>query len=135
MKRLKTHTSVLALSAIALLMMSAPKAAAGEIITLEQGWDEASRVVFYQTPQGSPIIPYDYFLALEQSDNASLFMDKAHLSSLGMLYWGKSSLNPDGLPIGLTVDKDIHGVESYLGMNCAACHLTAMSAFGFKACR
>lgn len=130
MNRLKTHTSVLALSAIALLMMSAPKAAAEEIITLEQGWDEASRVVFYQTPQGSPIIPYDYFLALEQSDNASLFMDKAHLSSLGMLYWGKSSLNPDGLPIGLTVDKDIHGVESYLGMNCAACHVTEIKVGG-----
>ncbi len=129
MNRLTAHTSVLALSAFA-LMMPAPKAFAEEIITLEQGWDEPSRVIFYQTPQGSPIIPYDYFLALEQSDSASLFMDKAHLSSLGMLYWGKSSLNPDGLPIGLTVDHDIHGVETYLGMNCAACHVTEIKAGG-----
>jgi hypothetical protein len=28
-------------------------------ISLYQGWDEPSRVVFYHTPQGSPIIPYD----------------------------------------------------------------------------
>ena len=129
MNRLITHTSVLALSAFA-LMMPAQRASAQEVITLEQGWDEPSRVIFYQTPQGSPIIPYDYFLALEQAGSATLFMDKAHLSSLGMLYWGKSSLNPDGLPIGLTVDRDIHGVETYLGMNCAACHVTEIKAGG-----
>ena len=80
MNRLKTHTSVLALSAIALLMMSAPKAAAEEIITLEQGWDEASRVVFYQTPQGSPIIPYDYFLALAPPKSAAAVVKTPHLA-------------------------------------------------------
>lgn len=133
MNRFSTLTSVLALSVIAVLITSAPKAWAEEIITLEQGWDEPSRVVFYHTPQGSPIIPYDHFLALEQSDSDDLFMDEAHLSSLGMLYWGKSSLNPDGLPIGLTIDQDIHGVERFLGMNCAACHVTEVKVGGRNA--
>jgi len=124
MNRFTPHTSVLALAAVSLLTLLAPKAAAEEIITLDQGWDAQSREVFYHTPQGSPIIPYDYFMALEQSDSDDLFADEAHLSGLGMLYWGKSALNPDGLPIGLTIDHDIHGTERYLGMNCAACHVT-----------
>jgi cytochrome c peroxidase len=130
MNRFTTHASVLALSAIALLSLSVPRAWAEDIITLEQGWDEPSRVVFYHTPQGSPIIPYDYFLALEQSDSDVPFMDEEHLSNLGMLYWGKSELNPDGLPIGLTIDHDIHGAERYLGMNCAACHVTEIKSGG-----
>ena len=117
MRKFTTHTSVLAVAAAGLLILPVQKAWADEIISLDQGWDEPSRVVFYHTPQGSPIIPYDYFLALEQSGSDALFMDEEHLSNLGMLYWGKSSLNPDGLPIGLTVDQDIHGNERYLGMN------------------
>jgi hypothetical protein len=130
MRKFTTHTSVLAVAAAGLLILPVQKAWADEIISLDQGWDEPSRVVFYHTPQGSPIIPYDYFLALEQSGSDALFMDEEHLSNLGMLYWGKSSLNPDGLPIGLTVDQDIHGNERYLGMNCAACHVTEIKTGG-----
>jgi hypothetical protein len=95
-----------------------------DILTVDQGWDEAARTTFYHAPQGSPIMPYEYFLALEQTDNQNLFMDEAHLRDLGMLYWGASDLNPDKLPIGLTIDKGIYGVEQKLGMNCAACHVT-----------
>lgn len=130
MRNLTAHTSVLAIAAVLLQMLPAQMAIADEIVTLEQGWDEPSRMVFYHSPQGSPIIPYDYFIALEQSGSETLFTDQEHLSNLGMLYWGKSSLNPDGLPIGLTVDRDIHGNERYLGMNCAACHVTEIKAGG-----
>lgn len=94
-----------------------------EILTVNQGWDEDARNTFYHTPQGSPIMPYKYFLALEQAHNRSLFKDEKHLRSLGMIYWGKSNLNPDSLPIGLTIDRGIYGVEQKLGMNCAACHV------------
>jgi hypothetical protein len=130
MNRFTTHTSVLALAAVSLLTSLAQRAAADDVITLDQGWDEPSREVFYHTPQGSPIIPYDYFMALEQSESDVLFTDEKHLSGLGMLYWGKSDLNPDGLPIGLTIDHDIHGTERYLGMNCAACHVTEIKTGG-----
>lgn len=95
-----------------------------EVLTVDQGWDEIARNTFYHAPQGSPIMPYDFFLALEQPTSDALFRDETFLRSLGMLYWGESDLNPDGLPIGLTVDKDVHGVETQLGMNCAACHVT-----------
>lgn len=95
-----------------------------DILTIDQGWDETARNTFYHAPQGSPIMPYDYFLALEQAGSETLFRDKGNLDRLGMLFWGNSGLNPDGLPIGLTIDDDIHGVERQLGMNCAACHVT-----------
>lgn len=125
-----SHTSFLAMAAVASFVLPVQVASAEEIITVDQGWDEPTREVFYHTPQGSPIIPYNYFIALEQSDSEVLFMDEAHLDELGMLYWGKSELNPDGLPIGLTIDHDIHGNEPYLGMNCAACHVTEIKAGG-----
>lgn len=95
-----------------------------DVLTVDQGWDETARNTFYHAPQGSPIMPYAYFLALEQPESETMFLDKDHLAGLGMLFWGQSSLNPDGLPIGLTIDNDIHGVEKQLGMNCAACHVT-----------
>jgi hypothetical protein len=100
------------------------------VVTLSQGWDEEARNTFYHAPQGSPILPYNFFLALEQPSSQALFTDKPHLADLGMLYWGKSDLNPDDLPIGLTVDRDIHGNEPYLGMNCAACHVTEVKVGG-----
>lgn len=101
-----------------------------DVVTLDQGWSEQDRSVFYHAPQGSPIMPYAFFMALEQKASDTLFTDEAHLKRLGMLYWGKSDLNPDGLPIGLTVDLDIHGVEPFLGMNCAACHVTEVKVGG-----
>jgi hypothetical protein len=102
----------------------------GAVLIVDQGWDEAARNTFYHAPQGSPIMPYAFFLALEQAESEAMFRDLEHLEGHGMLYWGTSSLNPDGLPIGLTVDNDINGVESQLGMNCAACHVTEIKVGG-----
>lgn len=101
-----------------------------EIVTLDQGWDEAARNTFYHAPQGSPILPYAFFMALEQPDSTALFTDEDHFERLGMMFWGRSAQNPDGLPIGLTIDRDIHGIEPQLGMNCAACHVTEIQAGG-----
>ncbi len=33
---------------------------------LDQGWDEADSLWFYNTTQGSGLLPYDFFLVLEQ---------------------------------------------------------------------
>ena len=33
---------------------------------LSQGWSGADRTMFYTTSQGSQLLPYDWFLALEQ---------------------------------------------------------------------
>lgn len=45
----------------------------GSYVVLEQGWDDDTREAFYFTSQGSQLIPYDWFLALEQADKAEPF--------------------------------------------------------------
>lgn len=98
-----------------------------DYVSLDQGWDNVARDVFYHAPQGSPILPYDWFLALEQPGAQALFRKDEYLESFGLIPWGASPENPDGLPIGLTRDKGINGVEAKLGMNCGACHVTKVS--------
>ena len=100
------------------------------LTTLEQGWNEEERDRFYHEPQGSPIMPYDWFLKLEQADSQSLFRDDAFLRSFGMITSGTTHRNPDALPIGLTKDLGIHKVEQKLGMNCGACHVSEVSYQG-----
>jgi len=73
--------------------------AAPRLIYLEQGWSEAERQEFYHLTQGSQLLPYAWFLALEQPDSEALFRDDAHLASLGYLPApADSEYNPDGLP-------------------------------------
>ncbi|MDT8854234.1 cytochrome c [Paracoccaceae bacterium Fryx2] len=120
----RTKIGRTALPSAALLLAMAGTAFGQQAVTLDQGWDEATRNLFYHEPQGSPIMPYAWFLALEQTGSEALFRDDSHLESFGMIAWGTSALNPDALPIGLTIDKGMLGPEPQLGMNCAACHVT-----------
>ncbi len=102
-------------------------------LTLRQNWNEDDRAVFYHSPQGSPILPYDWFLALEQPQGEAPFRDRSHLESFGMVYWGSDpALNPDGLPVGLTRDTDIYGKQAMLGMNCGACHTDVIEYQGHR---
>ena len=96
----------------------------GKVELISQGWDEHDRATFYHAAQGSPILPYSYFFALEKAGSGELFSSRKNLNSFGLIYWNKSANNPDNLPIGLTDDLDISGSERFLGMNCAACHVT-----------
>jgi hypothetical protein len=96
----------------------------GSSITVDQGWSDADRSFFYFAPQGSPILPLDYFLSLEQPGNSELFLNREYLSDLGMIFWDDPVANPHSLPIGLTVDTGRLGREAQLGMNCSACHVT-----------
>ncbi len=88
---------------------------------LPQGWDHQTRQKISFTSFGSRIIPYDWFLALEQADNTTLFRDSAHMAALGFISAPADEYNPDGLPIGIVRDTDKHQGD-YVGMTCAACH-------------
>jgi hypothetical protein len=99
-------------------------------LTVDQGWDDADRSFFYFAPQGSPILPFAYAKALEQPRSEDLFLDRAHLGELGMIFWDDPVANPEGLPIGLTVDRGRLGTEAQLGMNCSACHVTEIRVGG-----
>lgn len=92
-------------------------------IYLDQGWTDAERKQFYSTPQGSYLIPYNWFLALEQPYNTKLFNNPKHIERIGYLLDEQAYevSNPDGLPIGFAKEPLANG-EAWLGYTCAACH-------------
>lgn len=100
------------------------------VIFLEQGWDDDARRLFYNEPQGSPIVPLAWFLALEQPGSEALLSDDDYLASLGLIPESRHFKNPNGLPVGLTEDHNLLGDEPMLGMNCSACHVGRMTANG-----
>lgn len=83
---------------------------------LAQNWTEKEREFFYFADQGSRLIPYDYFLHLEQADSNDLFRSNENMMRVGLIPATKSKNNPDALPIGLTRNGD------HMGPTCAACH-------------
>ena len=134
MKRRHTNSWIPAMGASALFACSAPAQegtqiknatpvddAYGNVIELEQGWTDATQEAFYSTPQGSEIMAYAWFLALEQKDSETPFRDAANIERFRYLPRKPSAANPDGLPVGWTKGADAAG-KQWLGLTCAACH-------------
>jgi hypothetical protein len=82
--------------------------ALGQTQHIDQGWTEAERESFYFTAQGSQLIPFNWFLALEQVENQELFRSESNIRKYGFLPAQPSQLNPNGLPVGFVRD----GVDS-----------------------
>ena len=93
-------------------------------IGLEQGWTPAQMEWFYTTPQGSELMPYDFFLALEQAESQELFREGRNMRKYRYLTDYKTPKNPDDLPIGFVKNKES------LGLTCAACHTTQVNYKG-----
>ena len=100
-----------------------------DVINLEQGWTEDTQESFYFTPQGSQIMPYSWFLALEQPSSQSLFRSDKNINALRYLPAKPTKMNPDGLPVGFVKDIGSNDTE-FLGLTCAACHTTQISYQG-----
>jgi hypothetical protein len=75
---------------------------------------------FYFTSQGSQIIPYDWFLALEQADSQAPFRDNQNILKYRYLPQLPDANNPEGLPVGFVADTGVS--RRWLGLTCAACH-------------
>lgn len=93
----------------------------GQAKFLDQGWDDATRAAFYQTTQGSRMLPYAWFLNLEQANNRQALRASANMRKMGFLDDGVSPSNPDGLPVGFARDVNPTRGDA-LGLTCAACH-------------
>lgn len=89
---------------------------------LDQGWGAEEREEFWFTPQGTLLLPYDWFLGLERADGTELMRSARSMDSYRHIPMPPSKLNPDGLALGFTKDRDRRTGESYLGLTCAACH-------------
>ncbi len=101
----------------------------GKVINLEQGWSADTQQAFYFTSQGSRIMPYQWFLVLEQADKSELFRNNEHIDSLRYLPSRSNAWNPDGLPVGFAKDIDSNK-HSWVGLTCAACHTTQIDYQG-----
>ena len=101
----------------------------GQVEFLEQNWPADVRQEFYTTSQGSRIMPYSWFIALEISDSQKSFY-RDRLPELGYLPNNLSTNNPDKLPVGFVRDQNEITKADYVGMNCAACHTNQISLSG-----
>lgn len=111
--------SAVVLAAIVIGVGAAPVMAKSAPTYLKQGWSAAEREWFYSFSQGSQLLPYPWFTALELPDSETRFAADG-LARFGYLPRPPSEMNPDGLPVGFAVDRD--RVGDWIGMNCAACH-------------
>ena len=104
-------------------------------VYLSQGWDNADSLWFYNTTQGSNLIPYDFFMVLEKIDSVCpspatiemgsdashcLFRANDNIDQYRYLPQDKTRFNPDSLPVGFV--KDNYDGMDYVGYTCAACH-------------
>jgi hypothetical protein len=95
------------------------------VYTGDQGWDPRDSVWFYTTTQGSNLLPYDFFLELEQRDRPAMFKENENMVRYGYLPQKSTKNNPDGLPVGFV--KDRYGKKEHLGFTCAACHTSQVN--------
>ena len=89
-------------------------------IYLDQGWSANDSLWYYNTTQGSALIPYDFFIALEQADSTELFRANSLIDKYRYLPQKPTFFNPDGLPVGFV--KESYKGSDYIGFTCAACH-------------
>ena len=97
-------------------------------VYLEQGWDASQSLWFYNVTQGSGMLPYDFFMVLEQKDSQSLFRENENMNGYRYLPQKVTFSNPDGLPVGLV--KDTYQGKEYIGFTCAACHTNQINYKG-----
>lgn len=93
-----------------------------QTVYLSQGWSEADSLWFYTVTQGSNLLPYSFFLALEQADSEALFRSAENIDRYGYLPQRPTVSNPDGLPVGMV--RDEYRGKAFMGFTCAACHTT-----------
>jgi hypothetical protein len=129
--RSRARTALLATLMIALALPVTAQPVTS--IDLKQNWDDTTRQKFWFTSQGSRLLPYSWFLHLEQASSDVLFRDAANVSRLGYLPAAKSALNQDGLPIGFVKDTDQAKKIEFVGFRCAACHTSQLNINGTPA--
>lgn len=84
-------------------------------------WSE--RAEWYRTPQGSHLVDYDVFLALERAGSKTPFASRETLEPMGFVYADETAWNGNArLPLGVVEDRNEKEGRDYVGFTCAACH-------------
>lgn len=113
--------------------LASPKGPEKAFIYLKQNWTPDDRAEFYWVSQGSALISYDIYLALEDSLSKQLLNSPQASKLYGLVMAAPNKkANPDRLPIGVTrtdiKDGPYKGV--YMGIGCAACHTGEIQSKG-----
>lgn len=104
-----------------------------------QGWCPSESLWFYNTTQGSALLPYDLFVSLKvKGVSSEPFVSANNMDKYRFLAQNKTTFNPDALPVGF-VKETYKGnydwyeyfwsflfftnvKKDYVGLTCAACH-------------
>ena len=99
---------------------------------LDQGWSHNDSLWFYNTTQGSALLPYEFLLILEQPKSGdqttcerangagAWVLCPKNIDRYRYLSQKKTFFNPDALPVGFV--KETYQGADYVGLTCAACH-------------
>jgi hypothetical protein len=97
----------------------------------DQGWNPEERQAYYHADQGTRLIPYKWFLALEQPGlSGKPFLSDNILDEYNLLSDSDTTNNPDRLPVGLV--KNVAPDGEFIGLTCAACHTSQIQFNGKK---
>ena len=88
---------------------------------LIQGWTEQDRQEWYHTSAGTQLIPYDWFIVLENEPLKNSFARTGILAD---------PAHPDKLPIGFSKTEGSNVLEPQVGLTCAFCHTTQFTYQG-----
>ena len=99
-----------------------------KVAYLDQNWKPEDSLWFYTTTQGSNLLPYDFFMALEQAGATSLFRANDNMNRFRYLPQRATASNPDALPVGFVKDGYLN--KNYIGLTCAACHTAQLNYRG-----
>jgi hypothetical protein len=97
---------------------------------LQPEWSDRRRERYYQTSQGSLVIPYAWFKALEWRTSRQLFSSPEVQTRYGLLPNNDPVYNSDQFPVGIVrqvvedqyVDTLGEGQKEWASISCAACH-------------
>ena len=113
--------------------ITSPPASNHNTVWLRQTpWTDEEHARYYHLTSGTQLIPYNWFLALQQADTAELFKAGDSISRLRLVPdKADPTHNRDRLPVGFTrtvYSSDPRGIKEYLGITCAFCHTGELHA-------
>ena len=99
------------------------------VVYLDQGWTTQQRQTFYETPQGSYLIPLKWYLALEQTNKDDLFTVQENIKKFNYIIKSKYDGSVANVPLGFAVET-VENENDWLGYSCAACHTSEIKFKG-----
>jgi hypothetical protein len=89
-------------------------------------WDDYTDERWNTQDQGVMLLPYSWVLALEDPDSEKPFLSSDAVQRFGFFPSPRSTMNPDGMPVGFVRRMDDKG-QLWFGFACSACHTSVLS--------